>query len=373
MIETGRLYDYLQQNGIRFFTGVPDSLMKDFLQYLQDHAAAGQHVITANEGLALALASGYHFKTGKLPLVYLQNSGLGNLINPLSSLADREMYAVPMLLLIGWRGMPGTTDEPQHKKMGKITVPLLGLMDVPHFLLGKEEESVFETIQKAIGTAKNLSSPVALLVPEGIFTGYTTPTKQVDEYSLGREEVIGHIMDHFSGEERVVCTTGKTGREFYELNQLRGNKFRRYLLCAGAMGHAAHIALGIADTGKTLVLDGDGALLMHMGGLPTIAEQATGRFIHIVLNNGSHESVGGQPTAGFTVDLCGIAAACGYPETVFIQTKEELLHWLQQLSTDKGLQFVEIRIRQGSRKDLGRPAGEPVQWKNDFMQAIKKK
>jgi phosphonopyruvate decarboxylase len=374
MIDSGRLYEYLHQKGIRFFSGVPDSLMKDFLQYLQEHAVPGEHIITANEGLAIALASGYHFRTGRIPLVYLQNSGLGNIINPLSSLVDPEMYAVPMLLLIGWRGMPGKKDEPQHQKMGRITIPMLEAMEVPYYLLSDQEEELFDTIQTAITKAADCSCPVALLVPGDIFAPYTAMNAEKDFFSLGREEVIREIINRFSGTEKLICTTGKTGREFYELNKEAGNKFTNYLLCAGAMGHAGHIALGVsADHTSTILLDGDGALLMHLGGLTTIAPFAAGDFFHIVLNNGQHESVGGQPTAGFSADLCGLAAAAGYSNTVLIQTDEELKQWLATAPSQKGLHFVEIRIKQGSRQNLGRPAGVPVEWKNDFMNAIQKK
>lgn len=374
MIDPGRLYELLKKKDIHFYTGVPDSLMKDFLKYLQDHTGESDHVIAANEGLAMALASGYHFQSGKVPFVYLQNSGLGNIINPLTSLADKEIYAVPMLLMIGWRGRPGTEDEPQHKKMGCITTSLLEILDVPYYVLEEDEENSFRLISEAISKAIDLSSPVALLVPENIFTVYNGVTEE-DNYSLNREEVIKKIIGQLNGYETVICTTGKTGREFYEQNKLAGDKISRYLLSVGAMGHAGHIALGIAavsDKENILLLDGDGAVLMHMGGLPLIPQLAKGNFLHIVMNNGSHESVGGQPTAGFIADLCRIAAACGYPNTICIDSEEALDEWLNTINSLKGLHFVEIRISRSSRKNLIRPAGDSVAWKNDFMNALKK-
>lgn len=373
MIDPGRLYEFLQEKGIRFFTGVPDSLMKDFLKYLQDHAKAGEHIITANEGLAIALASGHYFRTGFIPIVYLQNSGLGNIINPLSSLADKEMYGVPLLIMIGWRGKPGSPDEPQHKKMGRITIPLLEALELPFFVLEENEAASFRMIGEAVAMATTISSPVVLLVPEQIFETYTGKTEK-DLYKLNRETVIRNIIDQLKGDEMVICTTGKTGREFDEQNKLAGGKIKKYFLSVGAMGHAGHIALGVAGRGggTTILLDGDGALLMHMGGLATIAQYARGNFLHIVLNNGSHESVGGQPTAGFRANLSGIASACGYPRTFCIKTEEELKPWMATISNVQGLNFVEIRISRGSRKDLGRPAGEPPGWKKDLMNAIKK-
>lgn len=373
MISPGRLYDFLKKKDVSFFTGVPDSLLKHFLKYVQDHSSPDEHIITANEGLAVGLASGYHFATGKLPLVYLQNSGLGNIINPLTSLADTEMYSVPMLLLIGWRGKPGTKDEPQHVKMGRITKDLLEVLEVPVYLLGENEEASFSTINDAIEDTVEHKKPVALLVPEEIFEIYEGRAEE-NNYSLVREDVIKKIIAQLEGTETVVCTTGKIGREFYEQNELQRKKITNYLLSVGAMGHASHIALGVAKskTGRILMLDGDGALLMQMGALPVIAQQVSNDFIHIVINNGSHESVGGQPTAAFSVDCCGIAKASGYTSTVRIINEEELFHWLNNGLFSPGLQFVEIRANQISRNDLGRPTGNPADWKSDFMKALRK-
>jgi phosphonopyruvate decarboxylase len=371
MIAPEKLYMHFRKNDISFFTGVPDSLLKDFLKFLQDHSTAQEHIITANEGLAVGLASGYHFSTGKLPLVYLQNSGLGNLVNPLTSLADKEMYSVPMLLLIGWRGRPGTKDEPQHSKMGRITIPMLDVLEVPVYLLDESEVSSFEKITKAADQSMKEQRPVALLAPEQIFEKYKGDT-ETDKYPLVREEVIKRIIEKMNGDETVVCTTGKIGREFYEQNLAAGNKVKKYLLSAGAMGHANHIALGIKmQIGeKTIMLDGDAAVLMHMGSLPTVAAKAGNNFIHIVLNNGSHESVGGQPTQAFFTDLCAVAKASGYKQIFCITKDDELELWLKNDLQDNSTQFVEIRINRKSRNEPGRPKGHPTDWKNDYMRQI---
>lgn len=374
MIESQRLYEFFLQNGVSFFTGVPDSLLKPFLKYIQDNVPAGQHIITANEGLAIGLATGYHFSTGRIPLVYLQNSGLGNIINPLTSLADREIAGIPMLLMIGWRGRPGTPDEPQHIKMGRITASMLDVLEVPYDILEGNEEAVFKIITRAIHTAQANQGPVALLVPGDSFAAYKGKMEE-DPYSLLREEVIGKILGQLKGNEIVVCTTGKIGREFYEQNRLAGNKCSEYFLSVGAMGHANHIALAINkySGGKLIMLDGDGALLMQLGALPTLAHHATNHFVHVVINNGSHESVGGQPTEALFADLCGIASACGYASTVMIDNEEKLREWLDKGLSSQGLQFVEIRTSKQSRNDLGRPGGTPGEWKKDLMAAIRKK
>lgn len=372
MITPRGLYDFFQKKGVFFYTGVPDSLLKSFLSYVQEHAAANLHVITASEGLAVGLASGYYLSTNKLPLVYLQNSGLGNIINPLTSLADKEMYAIPMLLLIGWRGQPGNKDEAQHLKMGRITIPLLDALEIPCFQLCEDENKSFREITKAIDYAVKNHTPAALLVAEGLFEKYEGMIEE-DIYLLQREEVIKQIIAHLKGDELVVCSTGKIGREFYEQNILAGKKIKKLLLSVGAMGHANHIALGVKmqSSEKMIIMEGDGALLMHLGSLPTIAHYAGDNFVHIVINNGSHESVGGQPTEGFAVDFCALAKSCGYNQTVCITSESELVKWLTDGIHDSISQFVEIRTNKKSRKDLGRPSGTPVQWKNDFMNIFK--
>lgn len=370
MIRAEQLYDHLGREGISFYTGVPDSLLKNFLQYVQDHTAGEQHIITANEGLALALASGYYLQSGKLPLVYLQNSGLGNLVNPLSSLADQEMYGVPMILLIGWRGEPGIPDEPQHRKMGAITVPLLEVLRVPVFKLDQQSSDPLQIVSTAIQTAREKQNPVALLLSADIFEKVKYEKTTIPAtLSLQRESVIRELINTLSGDETVICTTGKSGREFDEQNKAAGNKIKKYFLSVGAMGHASHIALGIhlQNPSKTILIDGDGALLMHMGALPTISHFANKNFIHLLINNGCHESVGGQPTEAFRVDCTAIARASGYQHTFLIRNEQELNHWLQNSLSSSDTQFVEIRTNAISRPDLGRPAGDPQDWKNDFM------
>ncbi|MEO7922194.1 MAG: phosphonopyruvate decarboxylase [Chitinophagaceae bacterium] len=373
MIVPERLYHFLKEQGVNFFTGVPDSMLKHFLKYIQDNCSKEQHIITANEGLAVGLASGYHLQTGGVPLVYLQNSGLGNLINPLVSLADKEMYGIPMLLLIGWRGRPGVKDEPQHHKMGRITISLLDTLEVPYHIVDKEEENSFAQIGKAIQQAKNENRPVALIVPDNIFDKYEGK-EEPDIYSLKREEVIKRIIGKLTGDEIVICTTGKIGREFYEQNLSAGERIRKYFLNTGAMGHASHIALGIKanSAAKVIVIDGDGALLMHLGTLPTMAWQANDNFIHVVINNGCHESVGGQPTTGFFADCCGIARASGYSSATSITNGTEFEQWLARGLLSKEMQFVEIRVSRHSRDDLGRPSGNPAGWKKELMDALTK-
>jgi phosphonopyruvate decarboxylase len=371
MMDPAKLYHHMLDRGVGLFTGVPDSLMKSFLGCIQENSAPGQHVITANEGLAVGLATGFYFSTEKLPLVYLQNSGLGNIINPITSLADKAMYAVPMLLMIGWRGRPGTKDEPQHKRMGEITKAMLEVLNIPVFEIDPGDND-FKKIDEAIDQAWLLKAPVALLVAEGSFDNRPAVIER-NSYTLVRERVIAGIVENANADDIVVCTTGKTGREFYEQNKMHGNRIARYFLSVGAMGHANHIALGLqyGARSRVIMLDGDGALLMHLGGMPLIARSANENFIHIVINNGSHESVGGQPTGALDIDLNEIARACGYSQTYLIEDEMQMMEWLENGFKENHQQFVEIRTNNDSRSDLGRPGGTPLEWKDSLMQSLK--
>lgn len=374
MITPEKFYQELQKRGIQFYTGVPDSLMKSFLFYLEQKTETSNHIIAANEGLAIALATGYHLRTGQLPLVYMQNSGLGNAVNPLMSIADKEVYGIPMLLLIGWRGMPGTTDEPQHKKMGRITKELLKCMEIPVFEITSSESILKEKLNIAIEKAFTLQQPVALLAHPGCFNDYHITVPKTN-YELSRAQVLEKFILKCNGNEIIVCTTGKTGREFFEINMKHAEKIKQYFLSVGGMGLANHIALGLAaDKKKIIMFDGDGAILMHMGSLTQIGlKETNSTFLHILLNNGSHESVGAQPTLAFTADLCKIASLCGYKKTITITKESELVNWLNHDFHMEVKQFVEIRINNNSSENLGRPVGVPQDWKKELMKRILKK
>jgi len=373
MVHPERFYKHLSGKGIDFFTGVPDSLLKSLLIYFHQNINHSQHIITANEGLAIALAAGYNISTGKLPLVYMQNSGLGNAINPLTSLADQEVYSVPMLLLIGWRGRPGKQDEPQHIKMGKITSTILEVLGIPFFILSEDESKNFLLIDEAIALTVSQQKPVALLVPGEVFEESPTLSSN-STYPLSREFVLNELLHHFR-DEVIVCSTGKASRELFELNQHLSEPLIKTFLTVGSMGLANHIALGIDmhSSQRMVMIDGDGSLLMHMGSMATIASLAKDDFVHILINNGCHESVGAQPTLGFDIDFCAIARACGYQRTYCIGKEQELISWLQTGYAAKEKQFVEIRVHSGSRSDLARPTKSPLERKDDLMKALKSK
>ena len=374
MIDPCGFYEALSDNGIDFFTGVPDSLLKCFCGYTADNAHPEKHIIAANEGGALSIAAGYHIATGKIPLVYMQNSGLGNIVNPLLSLADSEVYSIPMLIMIGWRGMPGVKDEPQHKKQGRVQNKLLEAMDTPYEILSPDTENIYALIKTLKEKAVNMSAPVALVVQPGTFEKYQLKCAPEKNYELTREAAIKEIIDIIGDEALVVSTTGKTSRELYEYREEKEEGHDKDFLTVGSMGHASQIALGIAlNTNKQIVcLDGDGALLMHMGSLAVTGTVKPKNFIHILLNNGCHDSVGGQPTCGFDLSFTDIAASAGYNLALKAETADGLRGALGAALDTLGPSFIEVRLKRGSRSDLGRPKETPAENKKALMNYLKR-
>ena len=376
MISPKYFYDSLIANGTDFFAGVPDSLLKNFCAYITDNAPADKHIISANEGSATALATGYHFATGKIPLIYMQNSGEGNMINPLLSIVDPDVYSVPMMIVIGWRGEPGVHDEPQHIKQGKVTCDLLDAMKIPYSILGAGNcnKCLDKALAKAYEYIKANNAPYALVIKKGTFEDYALQNNTTVEADMSREEAIEKIMLSAPETAAFVSTTGMASRELYELRDKHGQGHSRDFLTVGGMGHASQIALSIAMQKKDRLIyciDGDGASIMQMGGMATIGTRNPSNMVHIVLNNGAHDSVGGQPTVGRQIDLCGIAKACGYGNVVKASTKEELDAILKDKNTFDKLTFIEVLVRKGARKDLGRPKTTPQENKKAMMEFLK--
>jgi len=360
-------YDNLIKNGIDFFTGVPDSLLKDFCAYVTDNAPEEKNIIAANEGNAIALAAGHHLATKKFALVYMQNAGLGNTINPLTSLADEEVYSIPMLLLIGWRGEPDVKDEPQHKKMGKITLQLLETLGIPYVILNGNYE---EIIKNAIIHMKNKKSPYAIVVKKDTFEKYELKNKKITNYELNREGAIKTIVNLLDEDDIVVSTTGMASRELFEIREANKQGHEKDFLTVGSMGHSSSIALGIAlekPDRQVYCFDGDGALIMHMGALAIIGQLKPKNFKHIVFNNYAHDSVGGQPTAALNMNIPLVAKANGYAAAFSAKTKEEIINKIGKIKSMNGPVLLEIKVNKGARKDLGRPTTTPIQNKEDFM------
>jgi phosphonopyruvate decarboxylase len=374
MIQPSFFYTELLKHNTDFFTGVPDSLLKSFCAYITDHTVEKNHSIAVHEGAAIALAAGYHLATGKIPLVYMQNSGIGNAINPLLSLADAEVYSIPLLLVIGWRGEPGVHDEPQHIKQGKVTCALLEAMGIPYTILADMETRVQEQIEECYAYIARTNAPYAFVVRKDTFAPYTLQRNQTVEAELSREEAIEAIIRASTEDELFFSTTGMASRELYEVREKYRQRHEQDFLTVGSMGHAGSIALAVALQKPDLpitCLDGDGALLMHLGALPAIGTRKPPQYRHILLNNGAHDSVGGQPTIALAIDIPALARAAGYVQVRSAKTRAELQIILRETREKRqGPWFIEIRIRTGARKDLGRPSVSPVENKHALMDYI---
>lgn len=362
--------------GSDFFAGVPDSQLKALCNYLiNTYGVDGEHhIIAANEGNCTALAAGYHLATGKVPVVYMQNSGEGNIINPVASLMNEKVYGIPCVFVVGWRGEPGIHDEPQHIFQGEVTLKLLEDMDIPYFVISKETtneevEAVMADYRKLLSEGKQ----VAFVVRKEALK-YENAPKYANDNDMLREEIISHIID-VTGEDPIISTTGKTSRELFELREAKGQTHGHDFLTVGSMGHSSSIALGVAmhKPGKKVwIIDGDGAMLMHMGSMALIGSYAPKNVVHIVVNNGSHESVGGQPTVAEKLDLVKIAEGCGYPNVVSVDSFEKLDEVLKAAAARDELSFIEIKSAIGARADLGRPTTTAKENKENFMNTLAK-
>lgn len=363
-------YKQLTERGFDFFTGVPDSLLKDFCGFVSDNHAADKHVIAANEGTAVAIAAGYHMATRRYPLVYLQNSGIGNTINPLLSLVDPRVYKIPMLLLIGWRGEPGKKDEPQHLVQGKVMSSLLTDVGITYEVLPDYEEGAAAALDLALYQLRTRGGPYAFLVRRQCFLKYDIKNTVNSSYPMTREIALDVLTDKLGKFDAVVATTGFPSRELYELRIKKKQSIQQDFYCVGSMGHSSSIAMGIAlakPSKNVYCFDGDGAFIMHMGAAAQIGSRNMHNFKHVLLNNGSHDSVGGQPTVGFEVNFVDVAKACGYKYAVSVSTREELDEAFPKLASSDGPAFLEIKLSRKTRKDLGRPKGEPKDNKDLFM------
>ena len=373
MIRPYFFYNLLSEYGIEFYAGVPDSLLKNLCAYITDNADKKNNIIAANEGGAIGLAAGYHLATGGIPVVYMQNSGLGNTINPLLSLTDKEVYNMPVLLVIGWRGEPNVHDEPQHIKQGKVTIPLLDCMGIRNEIIADNENDLQTQIANAVNYMKTTNEVFALVVKKGTFDSYKLKNNRQYDYALEREEAIQMVAASMDKNAVVVSTTGKISRELFEYRENSEHAHHRDFLTVGSMGHASQIALGIAlnkPDRNIYCFDGDGAVIMHMGSMGIVGEMAPKNFFHIVFNNGAHDSVGGQPTIGLNIDIPNIAACCGYKKVISVEKREELQEILTSLAANEGPVLLEIKVKKGSRDNLGRPTTTPIENKTALMDFI---
>jgi phosphonopyruvate decarboxylase len=375
MIDPVRFLRVCREQGVTFFAGVPDSLLKHLNTQIMADLPAGRHVIAANEGAAAGIAIGHYLRTGEPAAVYLQNSGFGNLVNPLLSLADPDVYGIPMLVIVGWRGQVGVKDEPQHVKQGRVMAPLLDALDLPWAVLPAEPAAAEQCVKDAVAIAVEQASPYLLMVEKGTFAEPTAeaPASAVSA-ALSREQALVALVEAVGGDPIIVSTTGMLSRELFEHRVRTGDPGERDFLTVGGMGHACSIALGVAmrePDREVWCFDGDGALLMHLGSLAVIAGHAPGNYFHVVFNNGVHDSVGGQPTAIDRVDVPAAARALGYRHAASVTDPAEIAAAVAALRAHGGPALLELRVRPGARSDLGRPTRSPAESKQAFMAAIR--
>ncbi len=377
MLKPQILVEFLKKNNINFFSGVPDSLLKDFCAYVDDEFPSRNHIIAANEGSAVGLAIGHHLSSGKVPLVYLQNSGLGNTVNPLISLASQEVYSIPILLLIGWRGEPGIKDEPQHIHQGRITPSLLEVMDIPYTIIDSnmDQLEVLNLIEKQIINCQKFKKPVCILVRKGTFETYKKKINKSSnlQFELEREEAVQIATKVCESNSVIVCTTGMLSRELFEFRANHKLGHGKDFLCVGGMGHASQIATGIAidqPNRPIYCFDGDGAALMHMGSMAITGTKNLPNLIHLVFNNGCHESVGGQPTVAQKFKLSNVASSIGYKFSETVSDKESLKATILKAQLNNTSSFIEILVRSGHRSDIGRPTTTPIENKNALMKSL---
>ena len=360
--------------GSDFYTGVPDSQLKALCDYLMDRYGIDpkHHIIAANEGNCTALAAGYHLATGKVPVVYLQNSGEGNIINPAASLLNDKVYAIPVVFIVGWRGEPGIHDEPQHIYQGEVTVRLLEDMGIASFVVGKETtEEELEAKMNEFRADLAAGKDVAFVIRKGALTDAPKVEYKNDNHMV-REEIIRHIVK-VSSEDPIVSTTGKASRELFEIRAANGQSHKYDFLTVGSMGHSSSIALGVAvnrPKRRIWCVDGDGAVLMHMGSMAVLGANKPKNLIHVVINNKAHETVGGMPTVAGSIDLTAVAKACGYPNAVCVDNFADLDKELMAAKERNELSLIEVMCSLGAREDLGRPTTTALENKRNFMKFL---
>lgn len=367
--------DKCLESGIDFFAGVPDSQLKGLCDelFVRFGTDSGTHIVAHNEGGAVALCAGHYLATGRPGLCYMQNSGLGNAVNPLASLMDQQVYGLPCLLVIGWRGEPGIKDEPQHVKQGQITTGQLDLLGIPYYVLerGETPEAFIQAFMRAAEVLRT-GACFAFVVRKGALTTEADPRYENDRM-LKREKAASMILNTAGPDDVFVSTTGKLSREVFEIRERQEEGHERDFLTVGSMGHAGMIALGIAEAEpdrRVWCLEGDGAMMMHLGAAALIGQRKPANMIHVIINNGAHETVGGMPVCSGGLNITALAGAAGYPSVFTASDEEELSAVLRKARSVHTLCLIEIRCANGARPDLGRPTTTPQQNRDALMQFL---
>lgn len=374
MIDTDKFFDHITSQGITTFAGVPDSLLKNLCSCIEDRVPKKNHIITSNEGAAIGYGIGSYLATSQPSFIYLQNSGIGNIVNPLLSLASSEVYGIPMIIMIGWRGMQGIKDEPQHTHQGRVMIETIEAMEIPYFILDEDESAGLAITSDAIKTAIKNKTPVIIVVKKNTFKNYKKNKNEPYHNGITREAALIGAVDLIPVNSIVVSTTGMLSRELFEYRASLNDGHHKDFLTVGGMGHANQIALGIANSkpsSNVFCFDGDGAALMHLGSLAIIGQSNIPNYVHIIFNNGAHDSVGGQPTVGKNINFCGIGHACGYKTANKVTTKEQLKDVFQEIESLDGPHLIDFQVVKGNRDNIGRPTSSPEENKILLMDYIR--
>ena len=365
MIKVSTLINLLKKNKSNFYTGVPDSVLKELSSSLQK-TSKKNHIIATNEGAAVSIGIGHYLSTKKIPVIYMQNSGLSNALNPLISIAHHKVYSIPLILIIGWRGSPRVKDEPQHNVKGKITEQILKLLNIKYTIL--RSVSDISKFDKQIKSAKKNKSIVACLIEQGSLEKNKNTIKKKDFYSLNKEFFLKNLLDNLKKNTKIISSTGYNSRELMYLRKKYEYKNSKDFYMVGGMGHTSSVALGysLSTKNKTICLDGDGSLLMHLGSIKTAGSFANKNFKYILLNNNVHDSVGGQSTYANDIDFEKLSKSFGFKKFYSINNKRNLKTIIKKFLLENDLSFLEVKVANSKIKNLPRPT-DLIKIKNEFI------
>ena len=354
MIEVKSLINLLKKNNSNFYTGVPDSVLKE-LSFALRNKGTKNHIIATNEGSAVSLGIGNYLSTKKVPCIYMQNSGLSNALNPLISIAHEKVYSIPLILIIGWRGSPKIKDEPQHNVKGQITESLLKLLNINYTIIRTIAD--LKKFDKQIKSAKKKNSIVACLIEQGTLEKTKQINKKKDFYKLDKELFLKTLLESLEKNTKIISSTGYNSRELMFLRNKYKIQNSRDFYMVGGMGHSSSVALGysLSTKKKTICVDGDGSLLMHLGSIKTVGTFAKNNFKYILLNNNSHDSVGGQNTYADDINFKNLSKSLGFKKFYLIKNDRNLKKNIQKFLKDKNLCFLEVKVSNSKIKNLPRP------------------
>ena len=365
MIKIDSLINVLKKNDINFFTGIPDSILIELSRFLQNKNKR-KHIRATSEGSAISIGIGHYLSTKQVPCIYMQNSGLSNALNPLISITSKKVYNIPLVLIIGWRGSPRVKDEPQHNVKGKITESILKLLNIKYTIVRSGND--LSQFNKIVKNAKKNNNIAACLIEQGTIKKIKKTYNKKNFYKLNKELFLKTLLETLEKNSKVISSTGYNSRELMYLR----NKYKlintKDFYMVGGMGHTASVALGysLSTKKKTICIDGDGSFLMHLGSIKTAGTFANNNFKYILLNNNSHDSVGGQNTYANNIDFEKLSKSLGFKKFYKIKNNKNLKQNIKRFLKGNNLNFLEVKITNSKIKNLPRP-NDLIKIKNLFM------